>query len=120
MTFILCGAALVILAAVFLTRWIWTLKDPEQLDHFLHWITSLGIGGYLLLLLIQYIQIVIAFIPGGPLQVISGILFGPWGGISIFLIGTLLASATVFPLVRHYGHRIVRFFIRDKQLHEYH
>lgn len=119
MILILLILLIVGIAALFLTKWILTLRDPAQLAAFQDFISSLGIGGWLLLLLIQYIQIVIAFIPGGPIQIVSGLLFGPWGGIALFILGTLLSTATVFTLVKRYGDRVVRLFIKDKEWRKY-
>lgn len=103
----------------FAARWVLTLRDPQNLADFQEFIHSLGFGGWLLLLAIQYIQIVIAFIPGGPVQIVAGALFGPLGGLATCVLGMLLATATVFTLVSRYGHRVVKLFVKDKELRQY-
>ena len=42
---------------------------------------SFGIFAPLLFVLLQVLQVVIAVIPGGPVPIIGGILFGQWGGL---------------------------------------
>lgn len=42
------------------------LSEPETQQTFKTWVTSFGVGGWFLVLCIQIIQIVIAFIPGEP------------------------------------------------------
>lgn len=100
-------------------RWVLTLRDPQVLADFQNTVHSLGFGGWLLLLGIQYIQIVIAFIPGGPIQIVAGALFGPLGGLLTCMLGILLATATVFPLVSRFGHSIINLFVGEKDRKNY-
>lgn len=100
-------------------RWVWSLRDPEILDAFQQKIASLGAGGWFVLLAIQYVQIVIAFIPGGPIQIMAGALYGPWGGMAVCLAGTLLAASTVFAVVKRYGRRALALFVDEKEILRY-
>lgn len=115
---VVCLAA-VAAVTVLAGRWVLSLRDPEILLRFQELISSLEIGGWLLLLAIQYIQIVVAFIPGGPIQLVAGALFGPVGGLTVCLTGIFLATSTVFPLVSKYGHRVIRLFVKEKELTQY-
>lgn len=108
-----------IIVTIIAARWVMSLQDPVKLEDFQNWIASLGFGGWILLFAIQYIQIVIAFIPGGPIQIIAGALFGPWGGLAVCLGGTLLATATIFYLVSKFGHRVISLFVEEREIGEY-
>lgn len=99
--------------------WMLSLRTPDRLAAFQDMVASLGIGGWLLLLLIQYVQIVVAFIPGGPIQIVSGALYGPWGGLLLCLCGTLLATVTIFALVGRFGHKIIRLFVDEQESAKY-
>lgn len=112
---ILLTAAITVLAA----RWMLSLRDPENLLRFQQKLNSMGPGGWFVLLGIQYVQIVIAFIPGGPIQMVAGALYGPWGGLSVCLLGTILATATVFRLVGRLGMRIISLFVDKKDVLRY-
>lgn len=112
------GAALALFTAAGVW-WMLSLRTPDRLAAFEDLVASLGIGGWLLLLAIQYVQIVVAFIPGGPIQLVSGALYGPWGGMLLCLIGTALATVTIFPLVRRFGQRIIRLFVDDTESDRY-
>ena len=108
--------------AAFTTAGIWwmmSLRSPDRLAAFQELVASLGMGGGLLLLLIQYVQIVVAFIPGGPIQIVAGALYGPWIGLFICLLGTLLATLSVFALVQRFGHRIIALFVDEKDILNY-
>lgn len=96
-----------------------SLSEASKLEEFQSWVASLGLGGWLLLLVIQYIQIVIAFIPGGPIQIAAGALYGVWGGLTVCIGGTILATATVFYLVSRFGHSVISLFVEEKEISEY-
>ena len=58
-------------------------------------IQSYGIFAPLLFVLLQVIQIVVAFIPGGPIPMIGGAVFGMVPGILLSLAGSFLGTAIV-------------------------
>ncbi|MDL2318343.1 VTT domain-containing protein [Eubacteriales bacterium OttesenSCG-928-A19] len=61
------------------------------------------------------LQIIIAFIPGEPVEILAGVLFGTWGGLLLCMIGSIIASTTVFAVTRRYGLPLVyRLFGREK------
>lgn len=92
-----------------------SLSQPEVQARLQNWIASLGFGGWLIFLGLQMLQIIIAFIPGEPVQLLAGVLYGVWGGMFTCLLGSVLASAIVFFTVRAGGERLVtRLFGRNK------
>lgn len=104
---------------IFASRWVMSLSETSKLEAFQRWVASLGFGGWLLLFAIQYVQIVVAFIPGGPIQVVAGALFGVWGGLAVCVGGTILATATVFYLVSRYGHSVISLFVEEDDISKY-
>ena len=102
-----------------ITRWILQLRDPDTMEWFRAVLEKMGPLGWLVLLGIQYIQIVIAFVPGGPVQIVAGLLYGPILGTLICFSGTILAASTVFWLVSRYGHNVVTLFVEEKNLRTY-
>lgn len=115
---VICFIAILIITVV-ASRWVMSLSDASKLEEFQSWVSTLGFGGWLLLLAIQYIQIVIAFIPGGPIQIAAGALYGVWGGLAICVGGTLLATSTVFYLVSRFGHSVISLFVEEKDMSKY-
>lgn len=100
-------------------RWMLTLQDEGQRLAFQETIASLGIWGWFILFAIQYIQIVVAFIPGGPIQIMAGALFGPLGGMLTCLLGTIAATLTVFSLVHHFGRKALFLFVEEESIQKY-
>ena len=99
--------------------YIHMLSDPATQMQFEQWVQSLGIGGILLMLLIQVLQIVIAFIPGEIVQVMAGVMYGTWGGLLLCLVGCVLASACVFLIIRKLGRPFVTKLFGEDVLNKY-
>lgn len=68
----------------------------------------LGIVAFLLL---QVLQVVVALIPGGLIQILGGVIFGSFWGTVLCLLGTLLGEIIVFYVVRWLGMPIVETLI---------
>lgn len=65
---------------------------------------------------IMCLQIVIAVIPGEPVQLAAGYAFGSIWGTILALGGSALGSAIVFLLVKRYGRVVVDLFFSQEQL----
>ncbi len=88
------------------------VSEPEQ---FRLWVDSHGIWGRLAFLGMTVLQIVVAIIPGEPLEIAAGYAFGIWEGTALCLLGILIGSAMVFLFVRFVGVKAVEvFFSREK------
>lgn len=61
-------------------------------------------------------QIAVAVLPGEPVELAAGYLFGFWEGTAICLAGSLVGTIAVTALVRLLGMRIVRAFFSAEQL----
>ncbi|MEM1483976.1 VTT domain-containing protein [Oscillospiraceae bacterium PP1C4] len=95
------------------------LSDPTFREELQIWIHSLGFQGWLILLGIQMLQIVIAFIPGEPVELLAGVLYGAWGGLATCLLGTLLASTAIFFTVRMFGYPLVVGIFGKEKLNQF-
>jgi uncharacterized membrane protein YdjX (TVP38/TMEM64 family) len=63
------------------------------------------------------VQVVLAFIPGEPVQIAAGMAFGTWWGVLLTLAGILLGQAIVFVLTKRYGIRFVELFFDKDQVY---
>lgn len=82
-------------------------------------VRSLGFWGYGAFLALQIIQVVIAIIPGEPVEIIGGILFGWLGGTLLCVIGSLIGTVCVFYLVKKIGQPIVDAFVSEEKLQHF-
>jgi len=78
-------------------------------------IRSFGIFAPLIFIGIEILQIVLAFIPGAPVDIIGGVLFGKlWGSVLCFA-GIFTGTLIVFYLVRIFGKPLVsKIFPKEK------
>lgn len=89
------------------------VKDP---DSFRTWIEGYGFRGKIVFFLMMYVQTVIAFIPGEPLEIAAGYAFGAIPGLIITLLGQMLGSVTVFLFVRKFGVKLTEVFVSREQI----
>jgi uncharacterized membrane protein YdjX (TVP38/TMEM64 family) len=97
--------ALVILITILLWPYFNRFYDPDFRREISDRTAALGPGGWFLLFGVQLFQIVIAFIPGEPVELIAGVLYGIPGGFCLCLAGCVAGSAIVFTLTRRLGAR---------------
>ena len=83
------------------------IKQPET---FRAWVDSHGFFGNIIFVGMMVLQVVIALIPGEPLEMGAGYAFGAIEGTVLCLVGTLLGSVLVFLLVRRFGVKLVEVF----------
>ncbi len=87
-------------------------EDPEQ---FRDWVDASGIWGRLAFVGMVVLQVLVAFIPGEPIELAAGYAFGFWEGSLLTLAGFLIGSWIVFALVHRFGIKLVEvFFSREK------
>ena len=81
---------------------------------------SHGAWGPLAYAAMVFLQVVVAVIPGEPLEIAGGYAFGAWVGTLLCLAGAVLGSAAVFALVRRWGRGIVEVFFPADKLEKLH
>ena len=87
-------------------------KDPL---FFREWINSFNFWGKFVFIGLAALQVVLAVIPGGPVQIAAGYAFGILEGSFLCTVGIQLGSAIAFLLARHLGIKIIKiFFPEDK------
>ena len=91
-------------------------KDPVQ---FQAMVDSCGMGSRALFVSMVMLQVVVALIPGEPMELAAGYAFGFWEGTALTLVGFLLGSAVIFVLVRRFGVRLVEFFYPMEKINRF-
>ena len=110
--------AVVVLLAVLVTWFVWSWLSSFSQEGFRDYIRSFGVWGWLVLLLLQFLQVFIALIPGELLESAAGYAFGPFAGTVICYLGVAAASSLVFLLTRRFGVRLVEVFISREKISE--
>lgn len=90
-------------------------EDPEA---FRAWVDASGVMGRLLFVGMVILQVLVAFIPGEPIELAAGYAFGFLEGSLLTLAGFVLGSWLVFALVRRFGVKLVEVFFPQNKLNE--
>ncbi|MCD8316283.1 MAG: VTT domain-containing protein [Eggerthellaceae bacterium] len=112
---------IVFIAIMALVVWlVWpyihTLFEEDGLNIVIQDVRGAGVGGLFILFALQFIQIVVAFIPGEVIQLAAGIIYGPWIGALVIFIGCVISSAFIFLVVKKLGAPFVRSMVPIKYL----
>lgn len=83
------------------------IQEPEK---FQAWVDSAGPMGRVYFLGIQILQVVIAIIPGEPVEMGAGYAFGAVEGTLLCMLGTIIGSMMVYFFVRRFGVKAVEIF----------
>ena len=83
------------------------LMEGDNLSRLGEFIESFGIWGAVVALLIQVLQVVLAVIPGEPIEIVMGVLYGTVGGCLMCLVGIAIGSCIEFLSVRRLGKNAV-------------
>ena len=88
------------------------VREPER---FRAWVDSSGFVSRVVFVGMVVFQLIIALIPGEPLEMGAGYAFGALEGTLLCIIGCVIGSALVFLFVRRFGVKLVEvFFPREK------
>jgi len=111
-------AAAAVWATVRLLPVVLRLRDPAFRQSFRAWADGLGVWGAGVMLAIQVAQIVLAVIPGEPVELAAGVLYGGWGGLLLCEAGILIGQSIVFLLVRRFGRPLVELQFDRRKVDE--
>ena len=88
-------------------------KDPKE---FRLMVNNVGIWGKFIMIGISAFQIIVAVIPGEPIEIASGYAFGWFWGAVYCLIGTIIGQMIVFLFAKKYGIDFVKIFVSEEKL----
>lgn len=112
--------AIILLTALFISLYFIfkdkfdLLNTKEGLENFINDVQNTGFLGGIILVVIQILQVVVAFIPGEFVELASGIMFGPVLGLVLCLIGLNIGTIIIFGLVKLLGKPFVDENVSDQ------
>lgn len=89
-------------------------SDPEK---FRLWLAERRTSGRFLYMAMVFLQVIVAVIPGEPLEIAGGYAFGALEGTLLCLASATVGSILIFFLVRRFGVRLVTLFFSQEKLH---
>ena len=92
------------------------VSNPQQ---FRTYLLSFGPWSAVVFMLFQVIQVVIAVIPGEPVQVAGGYVFGTFLGTVYSTVGITVGYIIVFLAVKLFGYPLVKKFVPEKEFEKF-
>lgn len=92
------------------------IRFAQEPERFRAWVDEQGVLAPIAFLGMLILQIVVAAIPGEPLEIAAGYAFGALEGTLLCLFGAFLGRVAVFLLVRRFGTRAVDVFFPLEKL----
>lgn len=89
------------------------IEDPAQ---YRTWIEGKGIIAELSFVAMFFFQVIVAIIPGEPLEICAGYTFGALEGTLLCMLGIALGSCSIFLLVRKLGVKLVEVFFSAQKI----
>ncbi|MBQ0042008.1 MAG: TVP38/TMEM64 family protein [Lachnospiraceae bacterium] len=90
--------------------------NPEARESFRKWVNEMGIWGRLAYMGLMILQILVAFIPGEPLELMAGYAFGTVEGTILCLLASSIGSILVLLLVRKFGVYLLEIFFSKEKI----
>ena len=92
------------------------IKMADEPEMFRAWVDEFGVWGRLVFVGMVFLQVLVALIPGEPIELMAGYMFGAVEGTLLAMAGILLGSLVIFLLVRKLGVKLVQVFFQDKEI----
>ncbi len=89
------------------------VSDPEQ---FRLWVDTHGIWSRVVFVAMVVFQVLIALIPGEPLEIGGGYAFGAVEGTLLCVAGITIGGVLIFLLVRKFGMKLVEVFFSSEKI----
>ena len=84
---------LIAFAAIGIVVGVPLVRSASEPEHFREWIESLGLWGDFAYMALVMLQVVVAVIPGEPVEILGGYACGVWHGTMLYLIGAFCHRA---------------------------
>lgn len=95
------------------------LQHEDTREELKTYIDSIGFWGWLLALSVQVLQVVVAFLPGEPVEIVMGMIYGPIGGMFTCLLGITIGTLIIYFLAKTIGIKFISIFVDPDKLSEY-
>ncbi len=82
-------------------------------------VQSFGIFAPLIFVVMEISHILLAFIPGGPVEILGGVLFGALWGLILCEVGIFTATVIIYNLVRKFGKPLVDTFVSKEKYEKF-
>ena len=114
-------AIFVVLVLILVSIFCWYVGEPlvkfaSEPEKFRAWVNFNGIWGRIAYIGMMMLQILAAFLPGEPFEMVAGYAFGSLEGTLLCFFASALGSALVLLLARKFGLKFVSLFFNKEKI----
>ena len=107
--------SILLIATIYMIPIMREIKTPAGQAQFKEKIKNSGIIGVLILFGLELSQIILAILPGEPIEILAGICFGPIWGTIFLMISVFIITCIIYFLVKSLGKNFIyEFFPKEK------
>ena len=107
--------SMLLIATIYMIPIMKEIKTPEGQAQFKEKITNSGITGVLTLFGLELAQVVLAILPGEPIEILAGICFGQIWGTIFLIVSVFIVTCLIYFLVKKFGRDFIyEFFPKEK------
>ncbi|MBQ7045255.1 MAG: VTT domain-containing protein [Clostridia bacterium] len=92
------------------------LKNDLTQEQLRDKLNDFGWRGYITVTVLAVLQILCAFLPAEPVQVLAGITFGFYIGFLCCIIGVFIGNTVIFLLHKSFGNKLSGYFVKKLRL----
>ena len=106
---------ILIIATIYMIPIIKNINTPEGQMQFKEKIQNTRIVGLLIIFGLEIAQIILAILPGEPIEILAGVCYGPIWGTIFLMISIFLITCAIYFSVKKYGRKFIyEFFPKEK------
>ena len=113
---ILIGLSIVVIGLVGWFIGIPLIRSAGNPQEFRDWVNEKGAWGPVVYVSLFVFQILIAFIPGEPLEIAAGYVFGTIEGTLLCILAASIGSILVLLIVRKFGKPVLEIFFEKEKI----
>lgn len=110
--------AILLIATIYMIPIIKKINTPEGQIEVKEKIQQSGIIGVLILFGLELAQVVLAILPGEPIEILAGICFGPIWGTIFLMISIFIVTCIIYFLVKKYGRNFIYEFFPEEKVNK--
>ena len=92
------------------------IATPEGRQEIEHTLEEMGWKGVVALIGLMLAQVLLAILPGEPVELLAGMCYGPVWGTVVVVIGAFLSSLLIFFAVRKFGRNFIYTFTNKEKI----
>ena len=110
--------AIMVAVTIYLIPTFKELSSEAGQQAFKQKVNDSGFVGFLMLFGLQFAQIFLFIIPGEPIEILSGICYGPVWGTIFIMISAAIISLLIYLLVHKFGRKFIYDFCGEEKINK--